>query len=418
MRIKRIGIVVGGGPAPGTNGVIAAAVIEAIKLGCVPIGFHDGLQWLAQRYTDEQHEMTIAEVSRAHGLGGSMLGATRTDVASDPTMLRNTIDALRKLAIDGVVAIGGDDLVRSAIAIQADSGGKIQVVLVPKSIDNDLAIPSQLPTLGFETARHVGVQLVKNLMEEARTGGRWYLAVTMGRPTGHLTLGIGKAVSATCTVIPEEFGDGYVSLADVADIVEGSIIKRRAMGKSYGVAILSEALVERFDPREVAELEDVDRDAQGNIRVTEVDLGRKVINEVTLRLERRGIKVSMVDKTIGYELRCAPPLPMEAEYARDLGYAAVRNLVAAGPSAVITLQNGAPRAIALADCVDAATGKGLRRAVDVRGYDYRVARRYMVRLEQSDFADAEWVGELAAAGGLTPQQLRDHFAGCSERRTG
>jgi 6-phosphofructokinase 1 len=152
----------------------------------------------------------------------------------------------------------------------------------------------------------------------------------MGRPTGHLTLGIGKAVSATCTVIPEEFGGGVVSLADVADIVEGSIIKRRAMGKSYGVAILSEALVERFDPREVAELEDVDRDAQGNIRVTEVDLGRKVINEVTLRLERRGIKVSMVDKTIGYELRCAPPLPMEAEYARDLGYAAVRNLVAGG----------------------------------------------------------------------------------------
>jgi 6-phosphofructokinase 1 len=152
-----------------------------------------------------------------------------------------------------------------------------------------------------------------------------------------------------------------------------------------------------------------------------VDLGRKVINEVTLRLERRGIKVSMVDKTIGYELRCAPPLPMEAEYARDLGYAAVRNLVAGGPSAVITRENGAPRAIALGDCVDPATGKGLRRAVDVRGYDYRVARRYMVRLEQSDFADAEWVGELAAAGGMTPQQLRDHFArlsGCSDRRAG
>jgi len=410
MAMKRIGIVVGGGPAPGTNAAIAAAVIEAVKLGCTPIGFHDGFHFLAQRYTDEQHEMTIEEVSRAHLAGGVILGASRTDVGADTALLRNAVDALRKLAIDALVAIGGDDLVRSVWAVDQESGGRIRVVLLPKSIDNDLAIPSHVPTLGFETARHVGVQLVKNLMEDARTSGRWYLGVTMGRPTGHLTLGIGKAVSATCTVIPEEFGVGYVSLADVADIVEGSIIKRRAMGKAYGVAILSEALVERFDPKEVAELEDVDRDAQGNIRVTEVDLGRKVIHEVTLRLERRGIKVSVVDKTIGYELRCAPPLPMEAEYARDLGYAAVRHLVAGGHSAVVTMRNGAPRPIALADCADRATGKGLRRAVDPQSEDYRVARRYMVRLEKSDFSDEEWVNKLAAAGGMSPQQLRDHFA--------
>lgn len=410
MAMKRIGIVVGGGPAPGTNAVIAAAVIEAVKLRCTPIGFHDGFHFLAQRYTDEQHEMTIDEVSRAHLTGGVMLGASRADVAADPALLRNAVDALRKLAIDGLVAIGGDDLVRSAWAVERQSGGRIKVALVPKSIDNDLAIPSHVPTLGFETARHVGVQLVKNLMEDARTSGRWYLGVTMGRPTGHLTLGIGQAVSATCTIIPEEFGGGYVRLADIADIVEGSIIKRRALGKTHGVAILSEALVERFDPREVAELEDVDRDAQGNIRVTEVDLGRKVINEVTLRLEKRGIKVSVVDKTIGYELRCAPPLPMEAEYGRDLGYAAVRHLIAGGQSAVITMQNGAPRPVSLADCVHPATGKGLCRAVDVQGEDYRVARRYMVRLEPSDFADEQWVNTLAAAGGMTPQQLRDHFA--------
>jgi len=84
---------------------------------------------------------------------------------------------------------------------------------------------------------------------------------------------------------------------------------------------------------------------------------------------------------------------------------------------VITLQNGAPRPIALADCVDPATGKGLRRAVDVQSEDYRVARRYMVRLEKSDFADEKWVNELAAAGGMTPQQLRDHFAQLSDFAT-
>ena len=70
MPIKRIGIVVGGGPAPGTNGVISAVAIEAIKVGSVPIGFHDGFDWLAQRYTDEQHELTVDEVSRVHLDGG------------------------------------------------------------------------------------------------------------------------------------------------------------------------------------------------------------------------------------------------------------------------------------------------------------------------------------------------------------
>ncbi len=410
MAIRRIGIVVGGGPAPGTNGVIAAAAIEAVKLDRVPIGFHDGFHWLAQRYTDEQHEMTIDEVSRAHLSGGVMLGTSRTDVGSDPVLLRNTVDALRKLAIDGLVAIGGDDMVRSVIAIERESRGRIRVVSVPKSIDNDLAIPHQVTTLGHETARHVGAQLVKNLMEDARTTGRWYLAVTMGRPTGHLTLGIGKAASATCTVIPEEFAPGPIRLADIADIVEGAIIKRRALGRKHGVALLSEALVERFDPAEVEELQDVDRDAQGNIRVTEIDLGRKVVNEVTLRLEKRGIKASVVNKTIGYELRCANPLPMEAEYARDLGFAAVRHLVGGGGGAVVTTQAGAPRFVPLADCVDPATGRGRQRAVDVDSENYQVARAYMIRLEQADLADDASVARLSRAGGLDPDEFRRHFA--------
>src|SRR5437660_11359348 len=202
-------------------------------------------------------------------------------------------------------------------------------------------------------------------MEDAKTTGRWYLGVTMGRPTGHLTLAIGKAASATCTIIPEEFRRQRVSLSDICRIVEGTIIKRRALGSLHGVVLLSEALVERFDPAEVAELQDVDRDAQGNIRVAEIDLGRKVKNEVQLRLERRGIKATIVDKTIGYELRCAPPIPFDAEYARDLGYAAFKHLDGGGPGAVITIRGGEFPAVPVDEVIDAATGRCRRRAVDV-----------------------------------------------------
>jgi 6-phosphofructokinase 1 len=405
--VKRIGIVVGGGPAPGTNGVIGAVAIEAIKAGCVPIGFHDGFEWLAQRYTDEQHELTVEEVSRIHLDGGVVLGASRRDIAVDPESLENTVGALAKLKIDALVCVGGDDMVRSAAALERR--GPVKVVLVPKSIDDDLSLPLPLATLGYETARHAGVDLVRNLMEDAKTTGRWYLGVTMGRPTGHLTLGIGMAASATCTIIPEEFPQGLISLADIAGIVEGSIIKRRAMGKPYGVVLLSEALVERFSPREVAELQDVDRDAQGNIRVTEIDLGRKVKNEVQMRLEQRDIKVTIVDKTIGYELRCAPPIPVDAEYARDLGYAAVTHLINGGTGALVTIQGGEFAPIPFAELLDAA-GKGRRRAVDVTTESYRVAREYMVRLGPRDFSDAAWTASLAQAAGLDEETFRRRFA--------
>ena len=249
-------------------------------------------------------------------------------------------------------------------------------------------------------------------MEDAKTTGRWFIGVTMGRPTGHLTLGIGAAASATCTIIPEEFGpeefpQPAIRLADICDIVEGAIIKRRAMGKGYGVALLSEALSERFSPEEVIELEDVDRDAQGHIRVAEIDLGRKVKSEVQSRLEKRGVKVTVVDKTIGYELRCAPPIPYD-EHARDLGYAAVTYLMAGGSGAMITMQNG-EFSPAFGAVIDPATRRGKSRSVDVASESYHVARDYMVRIGPRDFSDDSWVEKPAKAGGMDSSEFRTHF---------
>jgi 6-phosphofructokinase len=408
MAIKRIGILVGGGPAPGTNGVISAVAIEAIRVGMVPIGFTDGFDWLAQRYTDEQHELTIDEVSRIHLEGGVLLGTSRRDITESSESFDNTIAALTKLKIDALVCIGGDDMVRSAAAIAARTS--LKVVQVPKSIDNDIRMPLPMPTLGYETARHAGVGVMRSLMEDAKTTGRWYLGVTIGRPTGHLALGIGKAASATCTVIPEEFPDDVVTLSDIADVVEGSIVKRRAMGKNYGVALLAEGLIDRFSPREIAELQDTDRDAHGNVRVTEIDLGRKVKNEVQTRLEERGVKVTIVDKPIGYELRCAPPIPIDVELSRDLGYAAVIHLHQGGPSALLTIQGGECRPIPFAEVLDLGSGQGLRRAVDTTTESYQVARKYMVRLGPNDFLDDAWVAKLAAAAGMDVAGFRTHFA--------
>ncbi len=133
------------------------------------------------------------------------------------------------------------------------------------------------------------------------------------------------------------------------------------MGRRYGVALLVRGARRALQPCEVAELQDVDRDAQGNIRVTEIDLGRKVKNDVQVRLEQRGIKVTIVDKTIGYELRCAPPIPYDAEYARDLGYAAVNYLLKGGSGAMITIQGGDFRPVPFDEVSTRRRGAGRRR---------------------------------------------------------
>ena len=409
MTIKKIGILAGGGPAPGLNDVVAAAALHAIDLGLTPVGFNNGFEWLAQRYTDEQKVLTREDVASIHLDGGCILGVSRTDVSRDTVALENTLAALGKLNIDGLITIGGDDMVASSLAIEQKSEGAIKVVQIPKSIDNDLALPSHLATLGYESARQAGVGIVESLMEDARTTGRWFIAVTMGRPTGHLTLGIGTAASATCTVIPEEFSGRRITLHDVARIIEGSILKRLAGGKNHGVSLVSEAIVELLSPEELTELQDVDRDAQGRVRVAEIDLGRKIKSEVQTRLEKRGLKVTIVDKTIGYELRCVPPIPIDAEQARDLAFAAVNYLNAGGSGALVSMQNGAFTPIPLGEMIGP-DGDGKLRLVDVKAESYQVARDYMVRIEPHDLANQDLVERLAKSGMTTVEAIRADFA--------
>ena len=122
---------------------------------------------------------------------------------------------LEELNIGYLATIGGDDTMFSASQVAKAAGGRIRVCHVPKTIDNDLPLPGEIPTFGFETARQIGSDLVKNLMEDSRTTGRWYFVVVMGRTAGHLALGIGKATGATLTLIPEEFS-GPIHMAPFA----------------------------------------------------------------------------------------------------------------------------------------------------------------------------------------------------------
>ena len=328
----RLGILCGGGPAPGMNSVISAATIEARNSGWDVLGIMDGFQHLIEGRTDQVRPLLITDVSRIHVLGGSILRTSRANPtvqdegAADPGWrLHACLESLRTLGIDALVTIGGDDTAFSASRLAGAAGGRLRVAHVPKTIDNDLPLPGGIPTFGFETARSVGVELVNNLMTDAITTQRWYLVVAMGRSAGHLALGIAKSAGATLAVIAEEFpGQGSIELSRLVDVVETSMLKRIAHGRPFGVAVLAEGIGLRLPQEELRKaMPEVELDEHGHVRLAELELDRLLARQVKDRFRERGQNVTVEGKNIGYELRCAPPIPFDIEYTRDLGYGAV-----------------------------------------------------------------------------------------------
>lgn len=407
---KNLAIVVGGGPAPGINGVIRSVTIEAINSGLNVIGIYDGFEWLAKGDHTHVTELKIDDVSRIHFSGGSILRTSRENPASSKEKLEATIKALTQLSVDYLITIGGDDTATSAYKIDELTKGQIEVAHVPKTIDNDLPLPGNMPTFGYQTARHHGVKIVQSLMMDAATTKRWYYVVTMGRKAGHLALGIGKAAGSTLTIIGEEFRNQQVSFNTICDILEVSIIKRLASGHPYGVAILAEGIIHKIDLEELKSnpYVNLELDTHGNIRLSEIDIGKVTKEEVRRRLKARGIDATIVNKDIGYELRCADPIPYDCEYTQDLGYAAVRYLLSGNSGAIVTVDKGQLIPIKFHDIIGD-NNKIQTREVDVDSDGYKVARKYMIRMENNDFEEVKNIARLALIGNMKTEEFIDKF---------
>jgi 6-phosphofructokinase 1 len=404
------GIVVGGGPAPGINGVIGAAALMAARNGHRAIGLMDGFSHLMEGRTDRVRELLPEDVATIHLQGGSILHTARANPTKKPEHLEAVVKALGALGIDHLITIGGDDTAFSAKRVSDTAAGRIKVVHVPKTIDNDLPLPDGIPTFGFETAREHASHVVSAMLEDARTAGRWYFLVLMGRKAGFLALGAAKAAGATIALIPEEFPAGPIHLEDVVRTLEGSIVKRRAEGLNHGVAVLAEGLAERFDAAELDFMKDVERDEHGHVRLAEVPLGRLLRKAVAESLASRGIKVTIGDKDVGYELRCVPPTAFDRDYTRDLGAGAVRALLSGQSGALITRQAGRIVPIPFAQLMDEKTGRTRVRDVDVASDSFAGARALQTRVEQADLDDEKRLAAIAKAGNLPPDEARRRYA--------
>ncbi len=404
-----IAIVCGGGPAPGINSVISGIVNEATCHGWDVLGIYDGFSRLA-RGEKNYVRLEPTDISRIHLTGGCILKMSRFNPTKKESDLRTVVETLTELGVTHLVTIGGDDTAYSSAAVSEFArkvGRTINVVHVPKTIDNDLPLPEGVPTFGFETARAFATTEIENLMEDARTtNNRWYFTIAMGRTAGHLALGMGRSAGAALTVIPEEFPEDKIPLQQIVDIITGSIVKRYLTGRNYGVAVIAEGVIEKIAPEDFKKLGTVVTDEHGHIRYSELDFGEILKQAVLAEVKKLNIKISVIDKEIGYELRCTAPIAYDIDYARSLGYSAVKFLMSGDSGALITIQDNNAVPMRFEDIKDPATGKTKVRKVNIGSIQYRIARGLMMRLEKEDLDDPG----LANAYRMEPAEFKERYA--------
>jgi ATP-dependent phosphofructokinase / diphosphate-dependent phosphofructokinase len=323
----RIGVLTGGGDAPGLNAAIRAVVLRASALGHEVLGITDG--WAGLLGEHGPSPLTPRHVAGILGEGGTMLGTSRTDPRKDDASRRAVIESVRRNDIDALVAIGGNDTLSVADWVHQQS---VKVVGVPKTVDNDLAETEFC--IGFDTAVSVLSEALDRLRTTASAHHRVVVVEAMGRDTGWVAAFGGLAGGADLILVPEI----PVTSADVIRTMK----RRRESGDPDILVVVAEAA--EIDGLEAQTA--VDRDAFGHIRLDQRAIGAVLARHIE---QRTGIEARQV--VLGHLQRGGSPTSIDRLRATRFGNAAV-DLVEAGRSGVLPVQRaGHIEVAALADAV-------------------------------------------------------------------
>ena len=412
-----LGIICGGGPAPGLNGLIAAVTFYAKRLGWRVFGFHDGYLHLSSGDADAVRrniiELDQKICARHYREGGSIIRTDRFDPTRSPRRVANVLQMLAEFRVKYLLIVGGNDKITCTHLItQGVDPHEMQVIVVPKTIDNDIALPGDQDTFGYDSARLFATELVKNLMVDAKSAPRFFCVETMGKRTGHLALSVAEASGAHVCIIPEDFGDKKIELKDICDIFEGAIIKRLAMGKPYGMCVISEGLINQMTSNSIQGLFEngyIKYGAEGQIVLDDAELSRAVSKQVNQRLTDRGISVRVTPKKIGYELRSQSPNAFDAVYVQELGYGAVEGFRSGHSNCIALWDNGMVSYKSFRELMDPGTGRIFPRRVNIESQCYKITRTYLSVLKERDFQDKEKLEKLAKAANTTPDQFIAQF---------
>jgi 6-phosphofructokinase 1 len=280
------------------------------------------------------------------------------------------LDLFKDNNIKLLVTIGGDDTASTANRISkflAAKGYPIANIHCPKTIDNDLPLPANAPTFGYNSAKNEGAHLARTVYEDARTSGNWLVISAMGRTCGSLALGIGEATHCPMTIIPEMFNKTEICLDKVVKLSISAILKRKVMGINYGTIVAAEGLFHEFKAEEMeAAGVKFSYDDHGHPELGKVSKAVLFNDLLEAEYKKIGIKVKSRPVEIGYDVRCQDPVAYDLTYCTELAMG-VYQLYSEGKTGCMVYVDayGNVSPLYLADLQDPNTGKIPPRVVDI-----------------------------------------------------
>ena len=310
----RIGVLTGGGDAPGLNAAIRGVSRRAFQLGHQVIGVKNG--WAGCLGEGDMEELTPDSVRGILPLGGTILGTSRTNPLNEKDGISHVISTLRHHGVDGLVAIGGDDTLSVAVKLHEAS---FPVVGVPKTIDNDLSDTEFC--IGFDTAVGVVVEALDRLHTTASAHHRVMVAEVMGRDTGWVALVGGIAGGADLIIVPE-------FPPPLKDVIE-HLHRRRGEGKDFSIIVVAEGATLPELGEDTGESK---KDAFGHVRLSKRGVGDRLSQRIE---EETGFETRVT--VLGHIQRGGSPSPTDRIWATRLGVTAI-DLLTSGQSGVIPVE--------------------------------------------------------------------------------
>ena len=362
-------ILCGGGPAPGMNSVSMSVAKTFLTKNFRVIGLHGGYSGLFSKNARTE-DLTFAIADRYFNRGGSYLEMSRFKPTDADFENNFNLDLFKDNNIKLLVTIGGDDTASTANRISkflAAKGYPIANIHCPKTIDNDLPLPANAPTFGYNSAKNEGAHLARTVYEDARTSGNWLVISAMGRTCGSLALGIGEATHCPMTIIPEMFNKTEICLDKVVKLSISAILKRKVMGINYGTIVAAEGLFHEFKAEEMeAAGVHFSYDDHGHPELGKVSKAVLFNDLLEAEFKKIGLKVKSRPVEIGYDVRCQDPVAYDVTYCTELAMG-VYQLYSEGKTGCMLYVDsyGNVSPLYLADLQDPTTGKIPPRVVDI-----------------------------------------------------
>ena len=362
-------ILCGGGPAPGMNSVSMSVAKTFLTKGFRVIGLHGGYSGLFSKNARTE-DITFFIADRYFNRGGSYLEMSRFKPTDADFENNFNLDLFKDNNIKLLVTIGGDDTASTANRISkflAAKGYPIANIHCPKTIDNDLPLPANAPTFGYNSAKNEGAHLARTVYEDARTSGNWLVISAMGRTCGSLALGIGEATHCPMTIIPEMFNKTEICLDKVVKLSISAILKRKVMGVNYGTIVAAEGLFHEFKAEEMeAAGVHFSYDDHGHPELGKVSKAVLFNDLLEAEFKKIGLKVKSRPVEIGYDVRCQDPVAYDLTYCTELAMG-VYQLYSEGKTGCMVYVDsyGNVSPLYLADLQDPTTGKIPPRVVDI-----------------------------------------------------